>query len=208
MEYLIKNLTNLNDIQINKFYYLKKIYTYINRKINIISYNTLNLFYRIHILHSLAIAKLITILPTSKILDLGTGGGFPGIPLSIYFPKSSFVLVDSIKKKINVVNYIIQYLNLQNVKTYCIRAEKLNDKFDFIVSKSVHNLFTIYQWTKKNIYSSSRHKKLSNGMFCLKGGNIFNQLKYFNNSIEFPLSNYFKLSYFCDKKIIYIPYNQ
>ncbi|WP_212113185.1 16S rRNA (guanine(527)-N(7))-methyltransferase RsmG [Candidatus Shikimatogenerans silvanidophilus] len=192
--YLTKN-------QIEKFSLMKEIYNFWNNKINIISKKSLNNFYIIHVLHSLSIAKIITFVPKTIIMDLGTGGGFPGIPLSIFFEKSYFFLIDSIKKKISIVKEIINELNLKNVYAYSIRAENIEYKFDFIINRFVMKMPLLVKLVKNKFILKSKNV-FKNGIFSFKGGNLKNELKNFNkkNIKVFYIYDLFPINFFLKKK--------
>ncbi|WP_185873520.1 16S rRNA (guanine(527)-N(7))-methyltransferase RsmG [Blattabacterium cuenoti] len=205
--YLIKkyffNLSNKQYDQINN---MSKIYKYWNFFINIISRKTFinNSFYQNHVLFCLSIAKVFSFFNGSIVMDLGTGGGFPGIPLSIIFPNTKFLLVDSIMKKIRIVNEIVFHLNLDNVYPICIRAEKLKIKFDFVVSRGVTKINITNNWIKNKFINRSNNK-LKNGSLYLKGGDICNEIKNFPHAVVYNLNKYFDEPFFNEKKIIWIP---
>lgn len=188
---------------IKKFIKLKKIHKFYNKKINLISSNSLKRFYINHIEHSLSIINLIKFLPNSEVMDAGTGGGFPGIPLAIIFKKTKFFLVDSIKKKILIIKKIIKLLNLKNVITIHNRIEKITKKFDFIVSRFLTNVNNIYPLLKNNIKKKSNHS-LKNGIIYLTG--IKNSdIKIKKNIHIIDLNKIYKRNFYINKKIIYIP---
>ncbi|WP_185851219.1 16S rRNA (guanine(527)-N(7))-methyltransferase RsmG [Blattabacterium cuenoti] len=200
MELIKKYFPDLLEKQIDQLSSLKNIYSYWNTYVNLISKKTFCHFYQRHILFCLGIAKVYSFFPGSTVMDLGTGGGFPGIPLSIVFPNTEFILVDSILKKIKIVDKIINSLRLKNAKAICIRAEKIENKFDFVVSRAVAKIYKIHQWIK-NKY---RCKSISTGAFYLKGGNLTKELNRFPNAVEYPLINYFREPFFIEKKVIWI----
>ncbi|WP_185869863.1 16S rRNA (guanine(527)-N(7))-methyltransferase RsmG [Blattabacterium cuenoti] len=203
MELIKKYFPNLLDQQIHQFSYLKNLYAYWNAHVNIISRKTFDDFYKIHVLFCLGIAKVFYFFPGSCVMDLGTGGGFPGIPLSIIFPNTEFILVDSIRKKIKILENIINFLHLKNAHPICIRAEKLEKKFDFVVTRAVSKIDTIHKWIKNKFkYQSSF--RIKNGAIHLKGGNIFNEIKKYPHAIEYPLNHYFNEPFFETKKVVWI----
>ncbi|NLC49766.1 MAG: 16S rRNA (guanine(527)-N(7))-methyltransferase RsmG [Bacteroidales bacterium] len=193
--------------QISQFEALLDLYTEWNAKINVISRKDIQNLYVHHVLHSLAIAKFIDFTPQTRILDVGTGGGFPGIPLAIFFPELEFVMIDSIGKKIKVVNEVAQALSLSNVEAYHRRAQDEKGKYDFVVSRAVMPLPELVKLVRKNV--SPKHKNaLSNGLICLKGGDLTDELKPFKNKAEeFPLTHYFSEAFFETKKLVYLPIN-
>lgn len=204
MNLIKKYFPKITVIQSEKFFLMEKIYKYWNHRINLVSKNSMHNFYERHILHSLAILKIINFSDNTYIMDLGTGGGFPGIPIAIFCPKINFLLVDSINKKIKIVNILINELNLNNITTCCERAEKIEKKFDFVLSRSVASIPKLFSWVEKKIILKSNNR-LNNGILCFKGGNIKKELYYFNNYKEFFLNNYFSELFFKEKKIIHIP---
>lgn len=191
-----KKLENLNNLGF--------IYREWNKKINIISRKDIDNLYERHILHSLSIAKIITFNKNTKILDVGTGGGFPGIPLSIIFPECQFTLVDSINKKIKIVENIASELNLNNISPINIRAEKINEKFDFIVSRAVTQ-FPDFLNLVKNNFSKNNFNTLNNGIFYIKGGDFDKEIKDFKNITIYNINDFFNEEFFKTKKIIYLP---
>lgn len=204
MEILQKYFTNLSDIQVLQFKQLEGLYKEWNAQINVVSRKDIDELYVRHVLHSLGIAKVQEFKPKSKILDVGTGGGFPGIPLAILFPEVDFYLVDSIGKKIKVVNEVATALGLKNVKAEHIRAEKVNGEFDFIVSRAVTKMDDFVKWTKKKIRKKSNHE-LKNGILYLKGGDLTEELANFPKATLSDLPNYFSEDFFETKKVVHIP---
>ena len=198
------NFPELSSDQINKLQSLKELYEFWNKKINVISRKDITEINTRHILHSMSIAKIIRFKKKSKILDVGTGGGFPGIPLSILNPESEFVLSDSIEKKIKVVNSIVKDLDLKNVSPIRERSEKINEKFDFIVCRAVSKMTDFLKIVDGKI---SNHNKndFKNGIFYLKGGDLSFELNKIDNYKIFEIKNLFKDSFFESKKIVYIP---
>jgi 16S rRNA (guanine527-N7)-methyltransferase len=204
MEEILRYFPDISQQQINQFGQLKELYTFWNERINLISRKDIDFLYSHHILHSLAIAKFIRFRPGTKIMDVGTGGGFPGIPLSIMFPESTFLLVDSIEKKMKVVNDIIEKTDLKNSTAIVSRAEKITEKFDFIVSRAVAPLPVFYGWVKKSI-SKNPKNIIPNGIIYLKGGDLQEELEPFDNWYTIRnISDYFPGEYFETKKIIHV----
>jgi 16S rRNA (guanine527-N7)-methyltransferase len=194
---------NLSAKQKQQFAQLQALYEEWNAQINVVSRKDIELLYERHVLHSLGIAKVIQFKPHTKILDVGTGGGFPGIPLAILFPDCSFHLIDSIGKKIKVVKAVAEALELTNVYAEQIRADEVKDKFDFIVSRAVTAFPEFYGWVRNKIKVTGQNTLL-NGILYLKGGDLSEELKDFQSKIkEFPLSDYFKGEFFETKKVIY-----
>lgn len=204
MEEISKYFINLTDLQIKQFRQLDDLYRYWNSQINVISRKDIDELYLHHVLHSLGIAKVQPFKPASNILDVGTGGGFPGIPLAILFPEVRFYLVDSIGKKIKVVNEVVKALELKNVKAEHIRAEKVNGKFDFIVSRAVTNMDDFVKWTRKKV-AKKQHHELKNGILYLKGGNLTEELVNFPKATIYNLSEYFTENFFESKKVVHLP---
>lgn len=205
METILKYFKDLTPDQIDKLSKLEELYLDWNSKINVISRKDISELYIRHVLHSLAIAKFIRFKSGTKIVDVGCGGGFPGIPLAILFPEVQFTLVDSIGKKITVVNEVASALELNNVKGINERAEKLNDRFDFVISRAVTAFPDFVSFTRKLI-SDKQKNALPNGIIYLKGGDFADEIKPFQKIAEvFNISDYFDESFFETKKIIYIP---
>ena len=204
MEIILNEFPDLNDFQIGQLSKLKGIYQYWNSKINVISRKDIENIYVRHILHSLVIAKFIKFRKGTTILDLGTGGGFPGIPLSIIFPDSNFILVDSIKKKLIVVEEVIKELELKNVKYKWSRAENLNYSYDFLVTRAVAKMPLLVKWSKGKFNKTSSNQ-IPNGIIALKGGDIKDELVDIKEKKIVDIKNIFDVNYFCDKKIIYVP---
>lgn len=203
MEELLKYFPDLNDHQKEQFSQLEELYTEWNEKINVISRKDIDELYVRHVLHSLAIAKVMKFKPGSKVLDVGTGGGFPGIPLAIFFPEVQFHLVDSIQKKILVVNEVIDALGLNNAKAEVIRAEKIKDKYDFVVSRAVTQMPKFVGWVRNKIKKEEKNS-LPNGILYLKGGDLTEELKDFPSAIEYPISDYYNHEFFDTKKVVYL----
>ena len=206
MKLIRKYFSNLNNNQLKKFESLFGIYSDWNSKINVISRKDLDNFYLRHVLHSMSIAKFHHFSSGTSIMDLGTGGGFPGIPLSILYPEVNFHLVDSISKKIKVVEDILKKLNLKNVEIYDDRAEKIDITVNFVTCRAVAPMQTIVSWVGKKV--SGVHKPdRKNGLLCLKGGDIYAELKDFNELEVVDLNTYFEESFFESKKLVYLPLN-
>ncbi len=204
MEDLLQYFKNLSDIQIDQFSKLEALYKDWNSKINVISRKDIDELYLRHVIHSLGIAKVQIFKSGSMILDIGTGGGFPGIPLAILFPESNFYLVDSIGKKINVVREVANELGLKNVRSEHLRAEKVKGEFDFIISRAVTNMNDFVKWTRKKTKKKNNHK-LGNGILYLKGGDLGMELQNFPKAGIYNLSNYFSEDFFETKKVVHIP---
>jgi 16S rRNA (guanine527-N7)-methyltransferase len=204
MDIILKYFPGLSENQINQFRQLEGLYQDWNAKINVISRKDIVHLYEHHILHSLSIAKLFHFNSETRILDIGTGGGFPGIPLAIYFPDVHFTLNDSISKKIKVVSAISEALNLENVKCENIRAEQLKGTFDFIVSRAVSELSVFYS-NFSNLISKHSKNDQRNGILYLKGGDLHEELKLLKKSfLIFDLNDIFEEPFFNTKKLIQI----
>lgn len=205
MEIILKYFSGLTPEQTRLFEELQPLYTEWNSKINVISRKDIDSLYERHVLHSLAIARFIRFTPGSKILDVGTGGGFPGIPLAIFFPNVEFHLVDSIGKKVKVVNAITESLGLKNVTAEQIRAEQLKSKYDFVVSRAVTQLPEFVSWIRKNI-SLKQQNAIPNGVIYLKGGNLEGEIRPFRKTAFVQnLSDYFDEEFFETKKLVHVP---
>ncbi len=204
MKTIKKYFPELTAYQIKQFEQLEDLYKEWNAQINVVSRKDIDELYVRHVLHSLAIAKVQPFLEGSSVLDIGTGGGFPGIPLAILFPNTNFHLVDSIGKKIKVVNGVAESLELKNVKGSHLRAEKVNGQFDFIVSRAVTNMNDFVKWTKGKVKKKSNHE-LKNGILYLKGGDLTEELKNFPKATLYDLPNYFNEDFFETKKVVHIP---
>jgi len=190
-------------IQIEQFSKLQELYKDWNLKINVVSRKDIDELYLRHVLHSLAIAKVVQFKPGSKVLDVGTGGGFPGIPLAILFPETQFHLVDSIGKKIKVVNEVAEGLGLTNVKTTNGRVEEVKDTYDFIVSRAVAHMETFVRWTRGRIAKKQNHD-LKNGILYLKGGDLSEELKLYTSATIYDLTDYFEEDFYETKKIVHL----
>lgn len=205
MKLIDKYFPDITTEQRSRFSLLDSLYREWNEKINVISRKDIDHLYERHVLHSLAIAKLISFRPVTKILDVGTGGGFPGIPLAIMFPECDFLLIDSIGKKIQVVKNVVEALKLRNVRAEQIRAEEVKEQFDFVVSRAVTSLPVFVHWTQKSILKKGQNS-LHNGILYLKGGDLTEELQPFANRVNvFELSSYFSEEFFETKKIIHLP---
>lgn len=196
---------DLSSTQREQFTALYPLYEDWNSKINVISRKDIDQLYVRHVLHSLAIYRFIQFQPGSKILDIGTGGGFPGIPLAIMMPQVQFFLTDSIGKKITVVQEVSQALGLQNVKAQHIRSEQVRDKFDFVISRAVAEMKDLLAWSQGKL-SNKQINAIPNGLVCLKGGDLKEEFTGLRKDIEiYPLSSWFKEEFFETKKLIYVP---
>jgi len=204
MELILQYFPDLTEEQILQLEKLEALYVDWNMKINVVSRKDIDELYLRHVLHSLGIAKVMQFQPNSNILDVGTGGGFPGIPLAIVHPESHFHLVDSINKKLKVVNGVVDSLGLTNVKTTHSRVEDIDEQFDFIVSRAVTAMPSFVGWVKGKIAKTQNHK-LKNGILYLKGGDLSEELKTYKTSTVYDLSNYFKEEFFDTKKVVHLP---
>ena len=204
MEEILKQFPNLTENQILQFQKLEALYQDWNAKINVISRKDIDELYTKHVLHSLAIAKIQPFEPGTYILDVGTGGGFPGIPLAILFPESRFYLIDVILKKINVVKAVMEALELKNVKAEQIRASEVKGDYDFIVSRAVTNMPDFVFWIKDKIKKQNKHN-LPNGILYLKGGDLTEELKDFPRATEYNIADFFKDEFFETKKVVHLP---
>jgi len=199
---IFDHFPDLSATQKSQFEALGALYKDWNEKINVISRKDIDELYTRHVLHSLAIAKAIDFPPGSKILDIGTGGGFPGIPLAILFPENQFLLVDSIGKKIKVVQEVAQGIGLKNLKAEHMRGEKVKQKFDFVVSRAVARTKMLYNWTNQLIKTNSEH----NGYYLLKGGDLEEELDELRRPYSIKdISDFFSDPFFETKKVVYIP---
>jgi 16S rRNA (guanine527-N7)-methyltransferase len=204
MEAILSQFPNLTEIQILQFKKLQELYEDWNAKINVISRKDIDELYTRHVLHSLGIAKIIEFRPGSKIMDVGTGGGFPGIPLAILHPEVDFYLIDVIAKKIKVVNEVASALGLKNVKAEQKRAELVKQEYDFIVSRAVTNMPDFVNWVDDNVSKKQNHE-LANGILYLKGGDLTEELKDFPKATEYNLSDFFTDAFFETKKVVHLP---
>lgn len=202
-----KYFPDLSEEQKEQFDRLGSLYAEWNEKINVISRKDIDELYERHVLHSLAIAKVVEFLPGSKVLDVGTGGGFPGIPLAILFPKTQFHLVDSIGKKIHVCQEVADALGLKNLSAEHARMEKVKGSYDFIVSRAVAQTKQLYNWTKHLLSEENKHE-LANGWLLLKGGDLTQELSeiHLKSSVK-DISDFFKEDFFETKKVVYLAGN-
>ena len=204
MELILKYFPDLTEQQIEQFEALLPLYKEWNAKINVISRKDIDELYLRHVLHSLAIAKVMPFANGSSILDVGTGGGFPGVPLAILFPECQFHLVDSINKKLKVIKGVVDALSLENIKTTHSRVEAINEQYDFIVSRAVTSMPEFTKWVKGKI-RKEQINDFKNGILYLKGGDLSDELKQYTRVKLFPLTDYFKEDFFETKKVVYLP---
>jgi len=204
MNQILTYFPYLTDLQKEQFEKLDYLYHDWNAKINVISRKDIDELYTKHILHSLGIAKIIQFEPGTFVLDVGTGGGFPGIPLAILFPETRFYLIDVIAKKIKVVQAVAEALGLKNVKAEQKRAELVKGDFDFIVSRAVTNMPDFVSWIKDKTKKTNKHE-LKNGILYLKGGDLTEELKNFPKATEYNLSDFFEDEFFETKKVVHLP---
>ena len=204
LDLIFQHFPDLTDLQKEQFGALGELYNHWNSQINVMSRKDMDNFYERHVLHSLGIAKIQAFLPGAEILDVGTGGGFPGIPLAIMFPETQFTLVDSIGKKIKVVKEVSASLNLQNVTAINDRVENIKHQFDFIISRAVTQMPEFLFWVKKKIKSTSQHE-LRNGILYLKGGNLIEEMSGIQKYYKFhDLYRIFPYEFFETKKVVYV----
>ncbi len=204
MEEILQYFPNLTEIQKEQFQNLAALYQDWNAKINVISRKDIHELYTKHVLHSLAIAKIQPFEPGTYVLDVGTGGGFPGIPLAILFPETRFYLIDVIAKKINVVKAVAESLNLKNIKAEQMRAENVKGDFDFIVSRAVTNMPDFVSWINDKIKKTNKHE-LKNGILYLKGGDLTEELATFPKATEYNIADFFDNAFFETKKVVHLP---
>lgn len=205
MELIDKYFPDLTADQRDKFGQMGELYEYWNARVNVISRQDIDTLYERHVLHSLGIAKVQQFRPGTSILDVGTGGGFPGVPLAIMFPEAQFHLVDSIGKKIRVVQEVVNALKLDNVRAEQVRAEKLDDSYEFVVSRAVTRMAPFVGWVKKNINRNSFHER-RNGILYLKGGDLAEELSEIREKPQvYALSDFFEEEFFETKKVVYVP---
>ena len=200
---LTRYFPSLSAAQLDQFGRLQELYNSWNSRINVVSRKDIESLYERHILHSLGIAKVISFRPDTKIMDVGTGGGFPGIPLAIMFPECRFTLVDSIGKKIKVVNGVTESLGLKNVIAFQERAENVKDRFHFVVSRAVTEFPVFYSWVK-NKFLSENFNDLPNGILYLKGGDLKEEFgRFYDKAKIYNLSDFFSEEFFETKKVVY-----
>jgi len=206
MNKVLSYFPELTSEQVEKFKGLYDVYNHWNKKINVISRKDFQNFYLHHVLHSLAICKITDFNPGTKILDIGTGGGFPGIPLAIVYPECHFVLLDSIRKKLKVIEAISEEMELTNIESVHERAENYNEKFDFITSRAVTQFPKFINWVKNNI-SETHNNSMRNGIFYLKGGSFEEEIKKYKDKMKiYNIDDFFKEEFFKTKKVIYMPF--
>lgn len=204
MELIEKYFPQLSPSQYDKFGALEGLYRHWNEQINVVSRKDIDALYERHVLHSLGIAKVVRFNAAARILDVGTGGGFPGIPLAILYPDTEFVLVDSIGKKIKVVDQVVQALGLNNVSAFHQRAESIEGSFDFVVTRAVTRMQGLVQWTHQKIRLESLHD-LPNGILALKGGDLSDELRRYKKASIYPLADYFDGAFFETKVVVHLP---
>ena len=207
MERIEHYFPNLSKQQHQQFEQLEELYKTWNAQINVISRKDIDALYEKHVLHALGIAKVQSFKSGAKVLDVGTGGGFPGIPLAILFPKVKFYLIDSIGKKIKVVQAVTDALNLNNVEARHQRAQEFKQPVDFVVSRAVTRMEVFVPWVKKNIKNKGTHR-LGNGILYLKGGDLSEELAPFPKAEQYELTEYFEETFFETKKVVYLPLHQ
>lgn len=204
MELILKYFPDLTTAQIDQFAKLETLYQDWNLKINVVSRKDIDELYLRHVLHALGIAKVMRFKPGSTIMDVGTGGGFPGIPLAILHPECQFHLVDSIAKKIKVVDEVVAGAGLTNVSTSHCRVEEVNETYDFIVSRAVAAMPTFVRWVKGKIKRTQNHE-LKNGILYLKGGDLSEELESYTTATIYDLSSYYEEAFFDTKKVVHLP---
>ncbi len=201
---IFKYFPNLSGKQRQQIELMAELYSDWNAKVNVVSRKDIEELYLRHVLHSLGIAKIVTFPPGSAVLDVGTGGGFPGLPLAILFPETQFTLVDAVGKKMMVVREVVHGLQLDNTITLQSRVEEMDTRYDFIISRAVAAMPTFVHWVKDRIKKKSGHS-IRNGIFYLKGGDLTEELRDYSAAKIFPLSDYFEESFFETKKVVYLP---
>ena len=207
MERIAHYFPELSKQQYQQFEQLEELYKTWNAQINVISRKDIDSLYEKHVLHALGIAKVQSFKSGAKVLDVGTGGGFPGIPLAILYPKVKFYLIDSIGKKIKVVQAVADALSLKNVEARHQRAQEFKQPVDFVISRAVTRMEDFVPWVRKNIKNKGTHR-LGNGILYLKGGDLTEELSSFRNAEQFALTNYFEEPFFETKKVVYLPLHQ
>lgn len=204
MESVVKYFPDLTSVQIEKIASMKEVYAFWNKRINLVSRKDFHHLYTRHVLHSLAIAKIVGISQNTDVVDVGTGGGFPGVPLAIYYPDSRFHLVDSTGKKISALSSIVRELKLDNVSTQNSRIEELGKKFDIITARAVATLDTFYRWTKQ-LFKKDRNQQTATSILYLRGGDVFEDLKRIPlNHRIYNISDYFSEDFFESKKLVHL----
>ena len=207
MDTILRYFPELTDKQIEQIGRLQDLYYYWNAQINVISRQDIDNLYINHVLHSLSVGKLVSFEPNTTVLDVGTGGGFPGLPLAILFPEAKFHLIDSVARKVKVASTVAKELGLTNLSFTQIRAEQINGQYDFIVSRAVTALHVLYNWVWKRVATNS-FNSIDNGILYLKGGDINQEIKQLpRQAISYPINTWFDEDYFSEKYIVHI-YNQ
>lgn len=204
MDTILQHFPDLSPLQIKQFEKLGPLYQEWNAKINVISRKDIDALYEKHVLHSLGIAKVLHFKSGTTILDVGTGGGFPGIPLAILFPQVQFFLIDSIGKKVIVVEAVVQALGLKNVEVRKQQAQAFKQPVDFVISRAVTKMETFVPWVRKNLKNKGKHK-LTNGILYLKGGDLTEELSAFPKATQYPLIDFFSGEFFETKKVVHLP---
>lgn len=209
MERILKYFTHLTELQQQQFGLLEGFYTDWNSKINVVSRKDIDQLYLHHVLHSMSIAKMISFKPRTHVLDIGTGGGFPGIPLAILFPEARFHLIDGTNKKIKVVQLAIEHLGLQNAKAEAVRAENLKARgkeYDFVVARGVTKLATLYEWSRQLVISEKdAYNSLPNGLIALKGGKLALEIKELKKPVKkYAIEDWFADAFFKEKYVLYM----
>ena len=205
MDLVLKYFPELSERQVEQLAQLQELYQVWNARINVISRKDIHALYERHVLHSMGIARILQFESGTEVMDLGTGGGFPGVPLAVLFPETSFRLVDSVRKKIRVVDAVVESLGLTNVRTEHTRAEDIGGTFDFVVSRTVAALPKLLEWTRGK-YRATNLNALPNGLLCFKGGDLSEEIApYQGNVVLHDLGDFFEESFFETKKVVYVP---